>query len=261
MPGLKIRHFRERRKMKTVEFGKSNQDVMILLHGGGLSWWNYRETAEQLKNRFHIVIPILDGHTGSDLSFTTIEKNAKEIISYIDEKFGGHILLAGGLSLGGQILVEMLSQRNHICEYAVIESALVLPMRMTERFIAPAFSLCYPLIKKRWFAKLQFQSLHMHCSLFEDYFHDSSRIKKEDMISFLRANASYQLKDTITGCQAKVLILVGGKERRIMKMSAGLLREKISKSMLEILPHYYHGDLSINHGTEYTEKLLQLIDG
>lgn len=97
--------------MKTVEFGKSNQDVMILLHGGGLSWWNYRETAEQLKNRFHIVIPILDGHTGSDLSFTTIEKNAKEIISYIDEKFGGHILLAGGLSLGGQILVEMLSQR------------------------------------------------------------------------------------------------------------------------------------------------------
>lgn len=91
--------------------------------------------------------------------------------------------------------MEMLSQRSHICEFVVIESALVMPMRMPEHFIAPAFSL--------WFAKLQFQSL---------------------------------------------LILVDGKERRIMKMSAGLLREKISKSMLEILPHYYHGDLSINHG-------------
>lgn len=43
--------------MKTVEFGKENIDVIILLHGGGLSWWNYTETAELLKNRFHIVIP------------------------------------------------------------------------------------------------------------------------------------------------------------------------------------------------------------
>lgn len=81
------------------------------------------------------------------------------------------------------------------------------------------------------------------------------------MISFLRANAGYQLKDSITGSQAKALIFVGGKEQRIMKMSAELLRAKISKSMLEILPHYDHGDLSINHGMEYTEKLLQLMDG
>lgn len=245
--------------MKTVEFGKSNKDVIMLLHGGGLSWWNYREAAALLKNRFHIVIPILDGHRGSDRSFTSIENNAKEIISYIDKKFDGHILLAGGLSLGGQVLVEMLSQRKNICEFAVIESALVIPMRITECLISPAFSLCYPLIKKRWFAKLQFQSLHIHSSLFEDYFDDSSQIKKEDMVSFLRANSSYKLKDTLTDCQAKILILVGGKERRIMKKSAELLGKKIKKSTLEFLPQYNHGDLSINHGMEYAEKLLRLI--
>ncbi len=245
--------------MKTVEFGKANKDVIVLLHGGGLSWWNYKETAELLKNRFHIVIPILDGHAGSDIPFTSIENNAKEIISYIDEQFNGHILLAGGLSLGGQVLAEILSKRNDICDFAMIESALVMPMRITGYFIAPSLSLCYPLIKKRWFAKLQFQSLHIYASLFENYFNDSSLIKKEDLISFLRANSGYQLKDTITGCQAKTLILVGGKERRIMKMSAELLSEKMNKSTLEILPQYYHGDLSINHSMEYAEKLLQLI--
>lgn len=245
--------------MKTVEFGKLNKDVMILLHGGGLSWWNYRETAELLKNRFHIVIPILDGHSGSDRSFTSIEDNAKEIISYIDKKFDGRILLAGGLSLGGQVLVEMLSQRKSICEYAVIESTLVMPMKITEYLISPAFSLCYPLIKKRWFAKLQFQSLHIQSSLFEDYFDDSSLIKKEDMISFLRANSDYKLKDTITDCRAKVLVLVGGNERRIMRKSAELLVKKMKKSTLEVLPQYNHGELSMNHGMEYAEKLLQLM--
>ena len=135
------------------------------------------------------------------------------------------------------MLAEILSKRNDICDFAMIESALVMPMRITEYFIAPSLSLCYPLIKKRWFAKLQFQSLHIHASLFENYFNDSSLIKKEDMISFLRANSGYQLKDTITGCQAKTLILVGGKERRIMKMSAELLSEKL---------HFYDGrDLQI----------------
>ena len=59
-------------------YGKENRDVIILLHGGGLSCWNYREEAETLQNKFHVIIPILDGHTGSDNGFTTIEDNAKE---------------------------------------------------------------------------------------------------------------------------------------------------------------------------------------
>ncbi len=31
--------------MNYVEYGKENSDVIILLHGGGLSWWNYKEVA------------------------------------------------------------------------------------------------------------------------------------------------------------------------------------------------------------------------
>ena len=50
-------------------YGKENRDVIILLHGGGLSCWNYREEAETLQNKFHVIIPILDGHTGSDNGF------------------------------------------------------------------------------------------------------------------------------------------------------------------------------------------------
>ena len=65
--------------MQYKEYGKQNRDVIILLHGGGLSWWNYREVSERLQNDFRIIIPILDGHAGSDENFTTIEDNAAEI--------------------------------------------------------------------------------------------------------------------------------------------------------------------------------------
>ena len=53
--------------MNYVEYGKENSDVIILLHGGGLSWWNYKEVAERLQTDYHVVLPILDGHAGCRL--------------------------------------------------------------------------------------------------------------------------------------------------------------------------------------------------
>ena len=95
-----------------------------MLHGGGLSWWNYREVAKLLEKDYHVILPVLDGHADSDAAFTTIEDNAARLISYIDSHFGGQVAVLGGLSLGGQVALEMLSQRLDICRYALIESAL-----------------------------------------------------------------------------------------------------------------------------------------
>ena len=69
--------------MNYKEYGSPDRETIILLHGGGLSWWNYRKEAELLQNEFHIILPVLDGHAGSDSHFTTIEDNASEIISFI----------------------------------------------------------------------------------------------------------------------------------------------------------------------------------
>ena len=129
--------------MQYKVYGKQNRDVIILLHGGGLSWWNYREISERLQNDFQIIIPILDGHAGSDKNFTTIKDNAGEIISFIDMNFGGSVLLIGGLSLGGQILLEMLSQRKSNLSFCKVESAAVIPSKLTCSLIKPVFGGCY----------------------------------------------------------------------------------------------------------------------
>ena len=172
--------------MNYIEYGKKNSNVIILLHGGGLSWWNYREVAEKLQSDYHIILPILDGHAESDRDFTTIEDNANEIIEFIDDQFGGSVLLMGGLSLGGQILVEILSRRKDICKYAIVESALVIPSKLTYSMIKPAFGSCYGLIRHKWFSKLQFKSLRIKPDLFEDYYRDTCGISKSNMIAFLQ---------------------------------------------------------------------------
>ncbi|MDO4733347.1 MAG: alpha/beta hydrolase [Bacillota bacterium] len=245
--------------MKAIEYGKENKDCLLFLHGGGLSWWNYKEVAELLSSRFHIVIPILNGHGGSGIPFTSIEENAKEIISYIDAHFGGQVLLIGGLSLGGQILLEMLSQRSNICSFAMIESALALPLKPATAFMKPAYAICYPLIKKRWFAKLQFRALHIKAGHFEAYYTDSAALSRQDLLAFSIANSNYRLKDTLAACKAKALILAGGRESAIMKKSARIIAGLLPAARLELMKNYFHGELSLNHPEEYTEKLLQLI--
>ena len=79
--------------MNYVEYGKENSDVIILLHGGGLSWWNYKEVAERLQTDYHVVLPILDGHAGCDKQFTTIENNALDIIEFVNSKLDGSVLI------------------------------------------------------------------------------------------------------------------------------------------------------------------------
>lgn len=245
--------------MKYIEYGKENENVLILLHGGGLSWWNYREVAELLYTRFHIILPILDGHSGSDESFTTIEDNAQKIIEFIDEYHRGKVLLIGGLSLGGQILLEILSQRNDICEYAIIESALVIPSKIICSMIKPAFGSCYGLIKLKWFSKLQFKSLRIKKELFNDYYIDTCNITKQNMISFLQANSMYSLKDSILESNAKIHIYIGSKENRLIKKSGTIIHSKLKDSKYHILKKLHHGEFSINNPSEYANEILEII--
>ena len=244
--------------MIVKEYGKSNKDIIMLLHGGGLSWWNYEEVSEILKSNYHVILPILDGHSGSDRDFTSIESNANEIIEYIDNNYNGNVKLIGGLSLGAQILLDILSKRDNICEYAIIESALVCPMKMTNKLIELLINMSYGLINKKWFSKLQFKSLKIKEELFDKYYIDSSNITKDNMISFLKANSNYHLKNIKTN-KSKSIVIVGSKERPIMIKSAKIIHDELINSELEILSGYYHGDLSINHPNEYAEKVKKLI--
>lgn len=238
-----------------IEFGKQNPDVVMLLHGGGLSWWNYREVAVRLAERNHVVLPVLDGHADSDAPFTTIEDNANRLISCIDDHFGGQILAIGGLSLGGQVAVEMLSQRPDICRYALIESALVKPMKLTHALIEPTFGMSYGLIKQKWFAKLQAAYLGIPKALFDDYYRDTCAISKADMIAFLKANSAYDIKPSLSNTTAKVKIVAGSREQKSIRDSAKMLHEDIPGSSMEILPGLRHGDLSLNKPEQYTHIL------
>lgn len=245
--------------MQFREFGPKQAETVVLLHGGGLSWWNFRDEASMLADEFHVILPILDGHAGSDRPFTTIEDCAAALLRYIDLELDGSVALLGGLSLGAQIALEMISQRGDICRSALIESAMLLPSKLTQAIVAPALSSSYGLIRNRTFARLQFSSLHMRKELFEDYYRDSCAISKEDYIAFLRANSAYELKPSFVRCRAQLNIFAGEKELPGILRSAEKLCGELPGSSMTILPGLYHGEFSLNHPEDYAQSVRTIL--
>lgn len=221
--------------MKLREYGKENSDFILFLHGGCLSCGITVRKPLLCKTIIMWLLPVLDGHADSNRLFTSIEANARGLPDYIDEAFSVTVLAICGLSLGGQILVEMLSQRPNACRYAIIESASVIPARLTHTLISASVGLNYGLIKTNWFSGLLFEALNIKADLYDYYYRDSCKISKENMIAFLQANSCYSLKESLNKANAKAMVLVGGKEPKRILDSARLIHEVIPVSSLEIL--------------------------
>lgn len=238
------------------EIGNKELPTIILLHGGGLSDWSWQNAIKELQSDFHIVTPIIDGH-GADgkEEFVSIENSANKLIDYIDNQYNGTVFAIGGLSIGAQIVTEVLSLRDDIAQYAIIESALVYSIKGTTAITAPSYQLFYGLINKRWFSKMQAKTLCVPPDMFETYYQDSLQISKQSLINITISNGNYSLKDSISKTNAKVLIIVGSKEIGIMKKSAYLLHESIKDSDLYIAEGMKHGEISLVH----TQKYVKLI--
>lgn len=244
--------------MQYKAYGKETGEKIVLLHGGGLSWWNYREVAEQLAADYHVILPILDGHNQSDAPFTSIEDNAARMIEFIETQLGAPVLLLGGLSLGGQIVLEMLAQNGNICRYALIESAQVIPSKLTHMLIEPLFGSCYGLIKHKWFSKWQSRSLRIKEALFADYYRDTCGITKANMIAFLKANTGYCIKPSAAASAAKAYVFVGGRESGSMRKSAALIHRALPESTLQVHADLHHGAFSLNHAEAYAQTVRQI---
>ena len=234
------------------ELGNAADPTVLLLHGGGLSWWSLQTVSGQLAQNYHVVAPVIDGH-GEDgaETFVSIQDSAAKVIRYIKESCCGQIFALGGLSIGAQIAVEVLAQEPAITQFAILESALVYPIKGAAALAAPTYKLCYGLIRQRWFAKLQAKELCVPMASFERYYRDSIQMSKESLINITLSNGNYPMPSALSQTKAKVLIIVGGKELSVMKKSAERLHAAISGSTLYVADGMKHGELSLAHPEAY----------
>lgn len=246
----------EHNPVRFKSFGEGDQPAVALLHGGGLSWWSWQPVIDALQDQYHIITPIIDGHgEDANTTFRSITDSTNKLLAYLDAEHDGHVFAIGGLSIGAQIAVEALTRRPDLTEKAVVESALVFPMKSAAALAAPTYRLFYGLIRQRWYAKIQSRYLFVPADQFELYYRDSSPMSSDSLVNMTRSNASYTLNPAIGQTSADVLILVGEKELSVMKKSAQALHDAIPSSTLTVLSDSGHGEISLARPDEYVTLL------
>lgn len=225
----------------TEVYGQGETTV-VFLHGGGVSGWMWTRQVEYFRSKYRLLVPDLPGHgQSSDIPWLSMQDAAQQVLEMIRSQAGNRRIVLVGLSLGAQLVVQLLSQEPDLAEVAVINSALVQPMAMAVALTKPMLAISLPLIKNRAFAKLQARQLYVGPELFEQYFRDSQLISAANLTKVLEANMSYTLPQGFAQCQAKVLTMVGEKERGVMLQSGAKIALAAQNGIGVVVPGIGHG--------------------
>lgn len=201
------------------EYGDQDAPLMIFLHGGGVSSWMWDRQVDYF-TKYHCVTVDLpeQGKSSQDTEFS-INTSATKVIELIENIATGKQVIAIGFSLGSQVLMQMLSIQPNLIDYAIINSVSVRPFKIAKRFIQPLITLSFPLIKNKYFSKLQAKELYIGFDYFDQYYEETCRMKRETLVRILKENMSFAIPSEFYKATGKILVTVGAKEKRMMKKS------------------------------------------
>lgn len=107
--------------MKYFEFGQENAELMVMLHGGGVSYTGALPVAEFMAKHYHVVLVAFDGFnpTEPQTEFKSVEDEARRLGDYIAENYGGHIDILYAVSYGCYVMTRVLGDERITVDTAI----------------------------------------------------------------------------------------------------------------------------------------------
>ena len=104
--------------MKYFEFGQEHSELMVMLHGGGVSYLGMLPTAKKLAERYHVVLVAYDGFNPSepDTEYRSPMDEARRLGDFLVSQGRSSIEILYGISYGCRVLMEVLADRRHLLE-------------------------------------------------------------------------------------------------------------------------------------------------
>src|SRR5262245_11995099 len=110
------------------EAGLPSRPCILFVHGGGTSNWIWRPQVEALASEFLCLTPDLPEHGGSrGLGPFTVADSVARLADLIRARASGARAHLVGLSLGGQLVLQMVHVAPDVVGRAVVSGASVRP--------------------------------------------------------------------------------------------------------------------------------------
>ncbi|SDY11987.1 Pimeloyl-ACP methyl ester carboxylesterase [Evansella caseinilytica] len=248
--------------MRFKEFGDRQNPVVVLIHGGFVSWKMWLPQIDAFSKAYYVVVPVLDGHdeTGNT-NFHSIEKAADELIRYLEKHFQGNIFALCGVSLGGAIAAHTLLQNRIEVKKVIIDGA---PVAKTNKI----FSFTMKIFLRRLFKKIRGgDNIYRRTFRFfpeavaDDAFHICRRMSDETVENIHRACYAYSLPGPgALNTNTESAYWYGSKEAFICKRMAKQMSKAVKNTRTESFKGYRHGELCIGNPDLYIKKALEFFE-
>lgn len=253
--------------MRFNTYGNIENPHIMLVHGAGMGWWNFVSYIEELSKSYYVILPTLDGHSEEcNVKYISTEYCAKQIIHYIEEKLRKKLILLYGLSLGGQIVLEILSAKGNITKFAVVDGSICFPQPCLAKYSIAVIKLFYRLMFSTASCKIQMFLLGLSRKRsFTDiqkqlYIKYLPAIKKETLYNIYKTYMmSYVLKPAIKNTTANIVYMYGSKEMKCVKQSAVIVKGFVPSTHIVEHKGLNHGELALYYPDKFLSTIYSLI--
>lgn len=250
--------------MEFKEFGKQNEKIALLIHGGWVSWRTLKVQIEELKKNYHVIVPVLDGHNIHDNSeLESIELEAARIIEYFTKQDIFNIDIIYGASLGADIALEIMCQSNNFVKYAFIESGSLGINKFAAWFLINiSETAMYHGVREHFFWKKFLDrfliKIKMPHSLYSDTRNLIKHMSRKTIRNVQKLVCNYYLKESIRNIDTHCLIVYSSKEK-YLKKPYDQMKAMVSNMHIVCLEGYNHGQLCIGEPNKQLSMLKDFI--
>lgn len=109
-------------------YGLPENPKMLLIHGVLTPWQIWEPQIQYFKERYHVLVVELDGHTQDKASrFVSVELEAEKIEKYCEDREIKEIEVVCGLSMGGTIAHALWKNQNLKIRHMIMDGAPLIP--------------------------------------------------------------------------------------------------------------------------------------
>lgn len=232
--------------------------AVLFLHGGGVSGWMWRPVLDGLPRGIRTIVPDLPGHGESQSSeYESHDTTIAELVALIRENAPQGVLVVG-FSLGAQLALQLAAEQPELVRHTIVVSgeAKPAPLRGMTLWL---LSRAYPLARLEWFARLQATQLSVPERLMNEYLRDSREISRTTLLASVSENIGFRLPGALREFNGETRVVVGDKERMLMRESAQLIHETSRNSRLLVVTGAAH-DIPFTHPEVLVEIILAMVD-
>lgn len=235
--------------------GPADAPSVVFLHGGGTSGWAWAPVVERLAD-YHCLVPDLPEH-GMSLAAGpfSIRGAARAVAELIRARAHGRRAHVVGLSLGGQVVLELLASDRDVIDRAVLSGTMVLlprppgparrPSRLRPRLdtlalLDRSFRLLMPIRDNPLLIRGLLRMSRIPGRYLPLYRRDARRATPDGLMRLVTENFAYRAPPNLRSVRVPTLVLVGQDEPLALHQAAGAIAAALPAAAAGVAPGVAH---------------------